>query len=172
MSTDPSRRVWRNALTLTGAWLAGVALIVTLSLLFFDLFTPTPSPYIGVFTFFVFPILVVLGLAMMVAGFFLKRRRLKRRYGHLSDAEYYPRIDLNEPAQQRVLFLLAGGGMVALVFIGIMSYEGYHYTDSNEFCGTVCHAVMHPEYTAHQHSPHARVECTECHVGSGARHYF
>jgi nitrate/TMAO reductase-like tetraheme cytochrome c subunit len=172
VSSDRSRRVWRNALTLSGAWLAAVALVFTLSLFFFDLLTPTPSPYIGVFTFLVLPILITVGVAMMVAGFLLKRRQLHRLYGHLSDVEYYPRIDLNEPGQQRVLAALASGGFVMVVFIGVMSYQGYHYTDSNDFCGNVCHAVMHPEHTAHQHSPHARVECTECHVGSGATHYF
>ena len=172
VSGNSSRWVWRNALTLAGAWLAGVALVFTLSLFFFDLLTPTPSPYIGVFTFLVFPLLIVLGVAMMAVGFFYKRRQLHRLYGHLSDLEYYPHIDLNEPGQQRVLAALGSGGFVMLVFIGAMSYQGYHYTDSDDFCGNVCHAVMHPEHTAHHYSPHARVECTECHVGSGASHYF
>ena len=30
---------------------------------------------------------------------------------------------------------------------------------------------MHPEFTAYQASPHARVACVECHVGSGASWY-
>jgi hypothetical protein len=30
---------------------------------------------------------------------------------------------------------------------------------------------MKPEYTAYQHSPHARVACTQCHVGPGAGWY-
>jgi hypothetical protein len=28
---------------------------------------------------------------------------------------------------------------------------------------------MNPEFTAYQHSPHARVPCVECHIGQGAR---
>ena len=172
MSANRSRWVWRNALTLAGAWLAGVALVFTLSLFFFDLLTPRPSPYIGVFTFLVFPLLIILGVAMIAVGVFYKRRQLHRLYGHLSDLEYYPRVDLNEPGQQRVLAGLASGVFVMLVFIGVMSYQGFSYTESDDFCGNVCHTVMHPEHTAHQYSPHARVECTECHVGSGASHYF
>jgi hypothetical protein len=31
---------------------------------------------------------------------------------------------------------------------------------------------MEPEFTAHQRSPHARVNCVECHVGSGARFFL
>jgi hypothetical protein len=40
--------------------------------------------------------------------------------------------------------------------------------DSTEFCGTACHKVMQPEYTAFQRSPHVRVGCAGCHIGPGA----
>jgi hypothetical protein len=40
--------------------------------------------------------------------------------------------------------------------------------DSTTFCGKTCHTVMIPEYTAYQNSPHARVECVQCHIGPGA----
>ena len=43
--------------------------------------------------------------------------------------------------------------------------------ESVEFCGTMCHRVMEPEYVAYQNSPHARVTCVECHVGTGATWY-
>jgi len=43
-----------------------------------------------------------------------------------------------------------------------------HYMDSTEFCGTACHKVMQPEYTAFQRSPHVRVGCAGCHIGPGA----
>ena len=41
---------------------------------------------------------------------------------------------------------------------------GWDYTNSPEFCGTSCH-TMPPEYAAYQVSPHARISCTECHIG-------
>lgn len=44
------------------------------------------------------------------------------------------------------------------------------YIDSNPFCGTTCH-VMEPEWTAYQRSPHARVHCVDCHIGSGAANF-
>lgn len=31
-----------------------------------------------------------------------------------------------------------------------------------------CQTVMPPEFTAHQRSPHARLNCVECHIGPGA----
>ena len=40
--------------------------------------------------------------------------------------------------------------------------------ESVQFCGQTCH-VMTPEFRAHAVSPHARVQCVECHVGEGAR---
>ena len=40
--------------------------------------------------------------------------------------------------------------------------------DTTHFCGQTCHTVMAPEYSAYQNSPHARVECVECHIGPGA----
>ena len=51
------------------------------------------------------------------------------------------------------------------------SYKAYHYTDSDEFCGTTCQSVMNPEYMAYKVSPHARVGCVNCHIGSGATSY-
>ena len=48
------------------------------------------------------------------------------------------------------------------------SYQGVTYMDSVKFCGTTCHTVMLPEYTAYLRSPHAHVACVECHIGPGA----
>jgi cytochrome c5 len=41
---------------------------------------------------------------------------------------------------------------------------GWDYTNSNSFCGTVCH-TMPPQYASYLASPHARVTCVECHLG-------
>jgi len=58
-----------------------------------------------------------------------------------------------------------------LLLSAIGSNRTYHYTESTQFCGQACHTPMKPEYTAYKISAHARVACTECHVGSGASHY-
>jgi hypothetical protein len=63
---------------------------------------------------------------------------------------------------------MAVGIFVVLVGMGLFSYEAYHYTDSNQFCSTVCHEVMEPEATTHAGSPHANVNCVDCHIGPGA----
>jgi len=54
-------------------------------------------------------------------------------------------------------------GMITIVF-AYGSVEAWTYTNSSVFCGTTCH-TMPPEYSAYQRSPHARVQCVECHIG-------
>jgi nitrate/TMAO reductase-like tetraheme cytochrome c subunit len=54
------------------------------------------------------------------------------------------------------------GLLTLLVLIG--GAYGWDYTNSPRFCGETCH-TMPPEYTAYQVSPHARITCTECHIG-------
>jgi hypothetical protein len=57
-----------------------------------------------------------------------------------------------------------------MVGLGILLFAltgaGWEYTNSSEFCGTTCH-TMPPEYASYQISPHARVNCVECHIGRG-----
>ena len=143
------RNVWRNPVTLTGVWMAGTATLFILSLLAFDFITPNPSPYLGLFTFLVIPGFVVLGIALMLGGLFYKRAQLQREHGSLSQLRYYPRIDFNRPDDRRAIVGILVGIVVTMPFVGVMSYHGYHFTDSNEFCGGVCHNVMSPQYTAH-----------------------
>jgi nitrate/TMAO reductase-like tetraheme cytochrome c subunit len=56
-------------------------------------------------------------------------------------------------------------GALTLVFLIFFAYA-WEYTNSPEFCGTSCH-TMPPEYTSYLTSPHARIECVDCHIGEG-----
>lgn len=56
-------------------------------------------------------------------------------------------------------------GLLTLVLLTAAAY-GWEYTNSPEFCGTSCH-TMPPEYTAYLVSPHARIDCVDCHIGKG-----
>ena len=54
------------------------------------------------------------------------------------------------------------GALTLVVLVsGLFAWE---YTNSPEFCGTSCH-TMPPEYTSYLTSPHARIDCVECHIG-------
>jgi len=59
-------------------------------------------------------------------------------------------------------------GAIGIVLLVMGGYQLLEFMDSTAFCGRLCHQVMYPEYTAYQASPHSRVTCSECHVGSGA----
>jgi len=56
-------------------------------------------------------------------------------------------------------------GVLTLVVLLASAYA-WEYTNSPGFCGTACH-TMPPEYTAYLTSPHARVDCVDCHIGEG-----
>jgi nitrate/TMAO reductase-like tetraheme cytochrome c subunit/mono/diheme cytochrome c family protein len=64
----------------------------------------------------------------------------------------------------RLLPFASLGILTAVVLVaGVYAWD---YTNSPEFCGTACH-TMPPEYTAYLTSPHARVDCVDCHIGRG-----
>jgi len=56
-------------------------------------------------------------------------------------------------------------GVLTLALLTGSAYA-WEYTNSPEFCGTTCH-TMPPEFTSYLTSPHARVDCVECHIGRG-----
>jgi len=66
---------------------------------------------------------------------------------------------------RKILPYVVMGVLTMLVFVA-GSY-GWEYTNSAEFCGTSCH-TMPPQYSAYLISPHARVQCVECHIGRDA----
>ncbi len=76
----------------------------------------------------------------------------------------------NEHSRQhrgKLIFLMFAGA-IGIILLVIGGYQLIEFMDSVAFCGRLCHQVMYPEYTAYQASPHSRVSCAECHVGSGA----
>ena len=69
------------------------------------------------------------------------------------------------PGSRRIVRLLPFifMGVLSLVVLAAGVYT-WEYTNSPEFCGTACH-TMPPEYTSYLASPHARVDCVDCHIG-------
>lgn len=70
----------------------------------------------------------------------------------------------------RTLIIVAAGvvEMFLLLLGGIKMLE---FTDSAQFCGQLCHTPMTPEFKTFTVSPHSRVQCATCHVGSGASYF-
>ncbi len=157
-----------NPVTLTGASLAALSFGLILFLMLLQALSPEPKPYMGIIAFVLLPAFLLVGLGIAAVGIYKEHRksitgkRIERKF---------PLLDLNEPKHRRAFILFAAITILLLLFSAFGSYQAYEYTDSDEFCGTICHSVMNPEYTAYKNSPHARVGCVNCHIGSGAEWY-
>jgi nitrate/TMAO reductase-like tetraheme cytochrome c subunit len=163
-----SQKLIKNPISLIGLALAAVALANIIFLVLIDLLASQPSPYIGVLAYMVAPAFLVLGLLLIPAGMLLERRR---RLKNVGAPPQLPKLDLNNPAQRSTAAFVLSFIVAFSLISAVGSYKAYEFTDSVQFCGQLCHNVMHPEFTAYQASPHARVACVECHVGSGASWY-
>ena len=151
-----------NIVSLFGLGLAlfGLAAIAILWIL--NIVSGQTNPYLGIFIFLIFPGVLVFGLLLIPFGMWRKRRAMAR-----GDMRVLV-LDLSQPQHRNALVVFVAGTSIFLLLTTIGLYEGYHYMESVEFCGEVCHQVMEPEHTAYMNSPHARVDCVQCHIGPGA----
>lgn len=76
-------------------------------------------------------------------------------------------LDFSQPRPRR--YAIVGLLFLFLVTSGFIfgGYKVYEYTESAEFCGTVCHP-MFPQFERYEASEHVNVSCAECHIGPGA----
>ncbi len=156
--------------TISGAVLATVSLLLIIfTLLVSFIFPSEGGNYLGLFTFIILPVFLIIGLIMIPIGTMRKTKRDKRR--KVEREVKFPIVNLNDPSQRMAVGIFVIGTIIFVMFTALGSYEVFHYTESNEFCGTTCHSVMEPEYVTYHGSAHARVRCVECHVGSGAGWY-
>ncbi len=158
----------RSWLSLLGAMVVTVSFPFLLGAILYDTFLHIDNPYIGGFIYMVLGPVFVGGLVLIFIGLFFARGKedvrlftLNYLRDRLADESGYNRI-------RRLIFIGVFLTCVNLFVVGVLVYSGYHYMESNAFCGEVCHVPMTPEYTAYQNSSHSRVDCVECHIGSGA----
>jgi hypothetical protein len=162
--------LYRNPISYLGILLVGMgSLLVALGMLM-EFSIKSPGPYFGIFTYILFPGLVIGGLAIVLLGMW--RESVRRRHAGNPEARPYPAVDLNDPVHRRRFAIVSAALAGLFVFLSFAVFNGIEVTESVTFCGTTCHTPMNPEMTAYQHSPHARVACVECHVGSGAGWYI
>jgi len=161
--------LFRNYLSL-GAAAVALACLASIVLLFLiEVTGRRSSPYIGIFAWMLLPGVLVLSLVVVFVGAVRERRR--RRELSRAGVTSYPTIDLNDPRRRKVFLVFAAFAVVFVSISAFGSFQAYEATESVAFCGQTCHTVMKPEFVAFQNSPHARLECVACHVGSGAKWY-
>ena len=160
----------KNTISLFGiaiTTISGVLMMVLFALEVFDYLT---NPYVGILTYLILPIVFITGLLFVPVGIWLTRRRRKRleAAGEPLPLLRYPTWDFNDIRVRKTAVIVALATVVNVVVLSTATYKGVHHMESVEFCGTVCHTVMKPEFTSYQGSPHSRVACTSCHIGPGA----
>ena len=147
-------------LSLLGMGLVGTALISWLFVLPLHVRGHVDNPYIGVLVFMVIPIVLITGLANGSVGHFSRpqARQTAPRDGDRGSQGRNPPDDLVLRRRHARNVIVGTQG----------TYRAVEHMESVQFCGQTCH-VMTPEFRAHAVSPHARVQCVECHVGEGTR---
>lgn len=161
--------LFRNYISFVGAAIATAAFLSTVLLFLVEIGSHQENPYLGILTYIIFPSVLLLGLAIIVIGMLLERRR--RHRGSPEQVAAYPKLDLNDPRARHAFFVFLVMTFLFICASAFGSYKAYEYTESDAFCGETCHSVMKPEYTAYRAGAHARVGCVGCHVGPGAGWY-
>jgi len=159
--------ITRSTISLIGTALVVATLVLMLSLFMLERFGFEGGPYLGILTYLILPMIMVIGLTMIPIGAVLWRRKIRRTPGG-EGTPVMPVFDLNVPKTRHWLLVFLAATMFNIIILSAATYKGLEVMESVEFCGMACHSVMEPEHTAHQRSPHSRVKCAECHIGPGA----
>ncbi|MBV9216149.1 MAG: NapC/NirT family cytochrome c [Acidobacteria bacterium] len=160
----------RNYISFAGMAICAAALTSFLMLVLIEFSgTAADNPYSALITYIFVPSILGFGIFLILLGVFLEWRR--RRRDPEAHVAAFPVLDLNDPRRRRNLLIFMVLAFSFLFLTAFGSYRAFEYTESVSFCGQACHSVMKPEFVAYGASPHARVACVECHVGSGAGGY-
>ncbi|HEX4139893.1 MAG TPA: NapC/NirT family cytochrome c [Candidatus Methylacidiphilales bacterium] len=155
-------KVLHNWISLAGGVLATGSVFAFVLLTATEILGNHANSYIGLLVYGVAPVFFIIGLLLVLAGFW------SQRYQKVAQPL---QIDLTRSRDRKLLVVFALCTVAFLLATAFGSYQTFEYTESVEFCGAACHLPMHPEYTTYLQSPHARVGCVECHVGAGAEWY-
>ncbi len=168
--TSARRRThFNNWITAIGAVIATGALFSFALLVWMNFTRGDQNPYLGILTYIVAPAFLIAGLGLMFFGAWAQRRWAIKHAATMPDKW---RLDVTNPKQRRRLVVFGVGALGFILLSAFGSYQTYHYSESNQFCGQVCHEAMNPEWVTYKRSAHARVDCVACHVGSGVDHFI
>ena len=154
-----------NPITIGGLAIAAVSFIVIVFLAVLEYFAESPNPYMGILAFVIVPSVLLSGV--VIAAFGVWREHRLERAGKPQD-RHFPVVDLNNPQHRAGLAVVSIGSLALILFSSFGSFKAYEHMESDNFCGQSCHTAMEPEYTLYANSPHAKVGCVQCHIGSGA----
>lgn len=154
-----------NWISLIGVVLVTAAGVIWLFLLPVTLRGGISHPYVGILVYLMLPAVFVAGLILIPIGIYWKRRRERAAGQYPAD---FPPLDFYNRELRKLLAFIGVTTFLNVIITSQFAYGAVNYMDTVSFCGTTCHTVMKPEYTAYQGSPHSRVACVSCHIGPGA----
>lgn len=154
-----------NFLSLAGVVVVTIAGVTWLLVLPVTIRGGSLHPYIGILLYLLLPAFFIAGLLLIPIGIYLKRRSQRKQGVYPSD---FPPLDFKNHELRKLMAFVGVTTVLNILITGQFAYSAVRYMDTVSFCGQTCHTVMKPEFTAYQGSPHARVDCVNCHIGSGA----
>ena len=154
----------RHPLAIAGALVTTVSAVVFIALFVAMLAGLFHNPYAGLVVFVAIPACFAAGLVLIPVGMRIQQRRLAR--DPTARAEW-PILDFGRASVRRTGLMIAALTALNIVILLVAGYGSLHWMESPAFCGQVCHAPMHPQFTAWQQASHGRVACVECHIGEG-----
>src|SRR5215469_4805433 len=154
-----------NTISLVGVVLVTLATVTWFLFLPITLRGGVTHPYFGIVVYLVLPGIFAFGLILIPVGIYWLRHR--QRVSGIYPTQF-PTLDFRNPKLRLLAKFVLVTSLINIVVAAQFSYSAIGYMDSVSFCGRTCHTVMQPEFTAYQGSPHARVDCVDCHIGAGA----
>src|SRR5687768_14892009 len=117
----------RNYLSFIGLGIVAASLTSIGLLILMEITAAEENPYTALVTYILLPGVLFFGLALVLVGALIERRR--RRKSPDSHIPAYPIIDLNDPARRRSLLIFLCLGFVFLFISAFGSYHAYEYTE-------------------------------------------
>ena len=114
---------FKNWLSLTGAITATGGMFAFVFLVAIDTFAHETNPYIGILTYLVAPVFLILGLAMVFAGWWVQRRQAARR--PVAGGSQLLAIDLSRPSHRRYLAIFGSGALLFLLLYNCARYVAH-----------------------------------------------
>ena len=134
--------LFRNWISYAGTGIVAVGVLVFAVLMAYHTIGggALVQPYGDLVIFFLPPVFVFAGIAVILVGMYLQWIRW-RMHKPLSFARY-PKWDLNLAAERKALLSVAIGAAIISIPAIYGSGQAYVYTDAEPFCGAVCHSMI------------------------------
>src|SRR3989338_1944095 len=129
-----------NAVTYAGVMIALLTATVEVFLFALDFLDKGRNLYLGLVTYLILPAFILFGLFLIPVGVYWKKSRIKRGLPNIELRRF--RIDLSLSHHRNALLVFIIGTSLLILMSLIGSYKAFHYTESIQFCGVLCHEIM------------------------------